>query len=328
MDQSKSRVVFDGAVAGLLGALVIAAWFLFFDAARGEPMATPSLLASAIIRELQLSPTGQNQWVLVGWYTVFHFVVLALIGVAVALMLDAAKGDVMLFGSVLIFVAAFQIFFITFVMLLGPGATAALPWWKIIIGNLMATATVLLYFLWRRPALARNLLGPWLAVAWEGVCAGVLGAAVLALWFLAYDAAAGHLLRTPAMLGAAVFGVGGGEAPALFVPLVLGYTALHFFAFIVFGLVAAVLLDACEREPLFTLGVIFVFACFEVFFVGALSVFDQAALRELGWWKILAGNLLALTAIVAYFTRRHPSLKPRLVERWAHLQTGGARQRS
>ena len=39
----------------------------------------------------------------------------------------------------------------------------------------------------------------------EGVIAGLIGAAIVAVWFLIYDAARGRPLRTPALLGAATF---------------------------------------------------------------------------------------------------------------------------
>ena len=39
----------------------------------------------------------------------------------------------------------------------------------------------------------------------EGIIAGLIGAAVVAVWFLIYDAARGRPLRTPALLGAATF---------------------------------------------------------------------------------------------------------------------------
>src|SRR5258708_6897434 len=34
----RARMVFDGAVAGIIGAFVIALWYLIFDAARGQPV--------------------------------------------------------------------------------------------------------------------------------------------------------------------------------------------------------------------------------------------------------------------------------------------------
>jgi len=190
-----------------------------------------------------------------------------------------------------------------------------------LIGDLMATAAMLAFFLERHPTLARQLEGPWMGVADEGAIAGVIGAIVVAVWFLIYDAAAGHMFLTPALLGAAIFqGVFDPGQVAVTLPLVLGYTALHFFAFILFGIATAILLRAADAEPAFAVGALFLLAIFEVFFVGALAAFDRAALDALGFWKILAGNVVAIAAMLVYFSRRHRGWIPRLLERWESLQ--------
>ena len=103
-------------------------------------------------------------------------------------------------------------------------------------------------------------------------------------------------------------------------PLVFAYTALHFFAFIMFGIATAVLLLAADYEPVFALAAIFLLAIFEIFFVGALAVFDQAALTALGFWKILGGNVLAMAAMLGYFETRHRGWWSRFRERWEVLQ--------
>jgi O-antigen/teichoic acid export membrane protein len=59
---------------------------------------------------------------------------------------------------------------------------------------------------------------------------------------------------------------------------------------------------------------------FEVFFVGALAAFDQAALQALGFWKILIGNVIAIIAMLGYFSTRHRGWVPRLRERWEVMQ--------
>jgi hypothetical protein len=105
--------------------------------------------------------------------------------------------------------------------------------------------------------------------------------------------------------------------------LVLGYTVLHFFAFVGFGLMIAVLLAASEWEPFLALGVFLLFAVFEVFFVGFVTLLDQSVVSVLGWWKIVAGNILALLAMTAYFLRGHRGLRLKLVERWATLDMEG-----
>ena len=122
-------------------------------------------------------------------------------------------------------------------------------------------------------------------------------------------------------MGAAIFqGIFDPPQVQVTLPLVLGYTALHFFIFVMFGIATAVLLLAADYEPVFALAAIFLLAIFEIFFVGALAVFDQAALTALGFWKILAGNVLAMAAMLGYFETRHRGWWSRFRDRWEVLQ--------
>src|SRR4029434_6033898 len=71
----------------------------------------------------------------------------------------------------------------------------------------------------------------------EGIIVGLVGAAVAMVLVLIVYLAAGAPLRTPAMLGAALFhgARSTGEAP-ITTPLVLGYTLVHLGGFVLFGL--------------------------------------------------------------------------------------------
>ncbi len=316
---ARIRLLIDGAVAGAIGAVVIALWYLIFDAARGLPLNSLQALAGTLFEGFARGRLEPGTLIL--GHVVFYFCIFALIGIVAAVLLEAGEVDAELFPTMLVFVVAFEVFAIMIMMLLGPSGAVSLPWWKFIIGDLMATAAILAFFLERHPTLARQLEGPWLGVADEGALAGVIGAIVVAAWFLIYDAAAGHMFLTPALLGAAIFqGVFDPAQVQVTLPVVLGYTALHFFAFILFGIATAVLLRAADAEPAFAVGALFLLAIFEVFFVSALAAFDRAALDALGFWKILAGNVVAIAAMLVYFGRRHRGWMPRLMERWESLQ--------
>ena len=314
-------MIVDGAVAGIVGALVIAIWYLIFDAARGRPLGSLDALAATLFQDFgQGAPQSAFGMMLLG-HLVFFLCIFALIGIVAAVILEIAEENAALFPTMLVFVCAFEIFSVMIMMLLGPSGAVSLPWWKFIIGDLMATSAMLAFFLERHPTLARMLEGQWMGVASEGALAGIVGAVVVAMWFFIYDAAAGRTFLTPAVLGAAIFQGNFNPAQvAITPPLVLGYTALHFFAFILFGIAAAILLRAAEFEPVFAVGAIFLLAVFEIFFVGALAAFDQAALQTLGFWKILVGNVLAMTAMLGYFSTRHRGWVPRLRERWEVMQ--------
>ncbi len=323
-EHSRTRIIIDGAVAGIIGGLVVALWFLIFDSTRGHPFETPALLAATILHGVRTPALHRGLLQLAAEYSAIHFGAFVMVGIAAGLLLEAAESEPALLFSLLIFFGAFEVFFIAVVLFFGPQVMAALTWWGIIVGNLLATAAMLAYFFARHPALARNLFGVWLRVAREGVAAGLVGAIVVALWFLGYDLASGAMFRTPALLGAIIFRSSAATtAVSVTLPLVIGYTVLHFFAFIGFGMAIAILLAACEWEPFLALGVFLLLAVFEVFFVGFVALLDQSALEVLGWWKIVAGNILALLAMTAYFLRGHRGLRLRLVERWATLDGEG-----
>jgi hypothetical protein len=318
----------DGVMAGLAGGLIIALWFFIFDAVRGAPLQTPALLASALLH-LSHAPAAMTRpaWTLVAEYTAAHFAVFAILGAVGALLIDGSEQHPELFGTLLIFTIGFEVFFIAVLMLAGPAAAAAMPWWKVIIGNLMATAAMIAVFFWRQPALGRNLMGPWTEVVREGIVAGVIGAVIVALWFLAYDAAIGQPFRTPALLGAIVFN--GMYQPADFavtLGLVLGYTALHFFAFIMFGIASSILMAASEYEPVLAFGELILFVWFELCFAAFVTFLDGQALEEIGWWQIIVGNVAALAAIIAFYEHRHPRITQRIIDRWAGLRDEAAGQ--
>jgi hypothetical protein len=324
MEHSRARIVIDGAVAGIIGAVVVALWFLIFDTIRGHPFETPALLAATILHGTHTAQVHRAIGLLTLEYSLIHFAAFIAFGIAGGLLLETCETESSLLFSLAIFFAAFEVFFIAVVLFLGPNVMAELTWWGIIVGNLLATAAMLSYFFWRHPALAWNLLGAWIGVAREGVTAGLVGAIVVALWFMGYDLASGNSFHTPAILGAMVFqNANVTDGIKATVPLVLGYTILHFFAFVTFGVALAILLAASEWEPFMALGAMLLLAVFEVFFVGFVSLVDQSALEVLGWWKIVAGNILALIAMTTYFIRSHRGLGVKLVERWAMLDSEG-----
>ncbi|MGA2411249.1 MAG: hypothetical protein ABSG46_12775 [Candidatus Binataceae bacterium] len=324
MRVTKTRVVTDGAVAGLIGGLVIALWFFVFDAAQGRPLETPAILAAALLHGVRQPVLTGAAWTLVAEYSVVHFLAFAIIGIIGALLLDAAEDHPELFATLLIFTVAFEVFFIALIVMLGPAAQAAVSIWKGMAGNLMATAAMLAYFFWREPALAKNILGPWTAVVREGVVAGLIGAAIVAAWFLIYDVAIGQPFRTPAMLGSVIFSeLSQPQGPGAAAALVLGYTALHFFAFIAFGIATSITMAASEYEPLLALGTLILFVWFELCFVAFVTFLNQSAVQAIGWWNIIGGNVLALAGIIAYYEIRHPRVLPRIRERWQALEHGG-----
>jgi hypothetical protein len=142
----------------------------------------------------------------------------------------------------------------------------------------------------------------------EGITVGLIGAAIVMLWFFIVDLAAGVPLRTPALLGAAFFdGARYADTVTPTARLVLGYTALHLAGFVALGLGVAGLFALAEREKR-VLALIFIFGC-------CLTVVFLAMVYLLSLWLgqavtpaiFLAGHALGAAAMVgtlAYFHGR------------------------
>ncbi len=317
----RARMLRSGLVAGLLGAVTVSAWFFVVDMLRGRPFETPALLAAVLLHGVSGNDVPSIGWSLVVQYTALHLASFLAFGVVAAALIVAAEREHGLVIALGIFFAAFEVFLVALVVLHGPALLAAVSWWSILAGNLLATGVMLAYFFLRHRALGYALLGPWTAVVREGVVGGVIGAAVVALWFIVYDTATGRPLYTPALLGALLLqGLHDPSTLHVGAPLVLAYSVLHGTAFVLFGVLAAVLLAQTEREPMLLLGLFVLFTVFEVFFFALVMVVDAEVVQSLGWWTILVGNVLATIAMLGYFLSHHPDLMRRLSERWAEEQ--------
>jgi hypothetical protein len=80
----------QGALAGVFGASLLAAWFLYLDALRGKPFFTPTLLATALLRgEGAHAPQTlvSSVWLTL-LFTVVHGLVFVAVGIGAAYFLE------------------------------------------------------------------------------------------------------------------------------------------------------------------------------------------------------------------------------------------------
>jgi hypothetical protein len=310
MPDGQRSVLREGIVAGLIGAAVVAVWYFVFDFARGQALLTPTLLG-AFVFEGALSPAGIDPALgPIVKYTILHGVAFMAFGVIAATMIAVAERERSLFVAFVILFASFEVFFIAVLGAFGQSILGALVWWSVLIGNLLASIAMLGYLFREHRALPASLIGSWAGVVREGIIAGVLGAAAVAVWFLVLDFVRGEPLRTPILLGTAVF-----KTPDA-MEAVIGYTVLHGLMFIVFGLVASFMVAAAEHQPMFVFALVILFTAFEVFFFGATVIAASWVLDELSGWAIFVGNVIAAVAMLAFFYRRHRTLAHRLNEAW------------
>ena len=175
---------------------------------------------------------------------------------------------------------------------------------------------LLLVVAWRRNATSVRARGAAFAAAphrtlYDGILAGLVGAAVIALWFLIIDTIDGRPLFTPATLGRGMLGVLAPGRDDLSVgTLVSAYTVFHVAAFIVVGLLAAFVADVAEREPSILFGFLLLFAVVEVGIYVLVAILDVASpLGAHAWLPIMVGNLIAVLTMGMVFWRRRPALR-------------------
>jgi len=147
----------------------------------------------------------------------------------------------------------------------------------------------------------------------QGFVAGLVGAAIVALWFLIVDTFNGRPFYTPTVLGTALFrhgaGLGAPETLPISFEMVWMFTWVHALVFAAIGGVASRLLALAERNPSVGFGILLLFVFFEFFFTVAAMVFAAPVLHALTWPAVLVANLLAAAAMGGYFHLVHPRLR-------------------
>jgi hypothetical protein len=312
--KAPSTLIGRGIIAGVVGATVIAAWFLIGDIQQGQPFRTPAFLASMIgFGDVQATALS------VLLYTIVHYAVLIGIGIAAAWAAEQMpSAPVLLLGIVLGFLL-FDLVFWGSVIVTGIDVAAELGWRRVLIGNILAGLSIfgaLLAMGAVEPVRWGRVLAEHYTIR-EGLLAGLVGATAVALWFLLIDAVAGRLLFTPAALGSAVFlGSRGVEAVEITTTTVLGYTALHYAAFLLVGLVAAGIVAAAEEQSeAVLLGGVLLFVTFEALSIGMLTIIAAWLVDALAWWNIAVANLIAAVSMAGFLLLRHPHLLRALRER-------------
>jgi len=149
LDTSEFRK--QGIIAGLFGALLLAAWFLYLDTVRGNPLFTPTLLGTALTSGNVPAPENLRGSIPTTlFFTVVHAAVFALIGLGAAQFLiwfarvrSRALIVLLMWGALCIAFFAFALN----VAVVGPNQIALRD---MFLGNLLAAFGIAAY-------LARNL---------------------------------------------------------------------------------------------------------------------------------------------------------------------------
>src|SRR6266478_5119880 len=127
-------------------ALIVAVWFLIYDAARGAPFRTPTLLGSAALQGVQNPQAVPVSTGLVVQYTVLHGVVFALVGILIAFLIVSAQRQPARLLMLVIALLCFEVFFLAVVVWLAHPVLNDVAWWAILLGNVLAAGGMLAYF--------------------------------------------------------------------------------------------------------------------------------------------------------------------------------------
>jgi hypothetical protein len=142
-------------MAGVLGALAVAALFLIRDLTLGIPFLTPSVLGQIILQGSTAPVTDRALFGPALAYTGLHFAVFILFGMLLAGFARAATTQPSLrFALVMIFIF-FEFFFTGLSFMFFEATQALFPLALVLFANLLAGAVMAVY-LWRHhPALRR-----------------------------------------------------------------------------------------------------------------------------------------------------------------------------
>lgn len=156
MDAERHSTIGEGIVTGVVGAIIVAIWYFIVDTAGGQPLHTPNVLGKIFLRGDLAPATGRIVPQAVLGYTVIHFILFALVGVSLTLLVHLAVRNTSLrMGVWLGFLIAFGLFAGETYMLATASGERFSPW-SVISGSILGVLGMAGY-LWRRhPGLRRS----------------------------------------------------------------------------------------------------------------------------------------------------------------------------
>ena len=313
MSRPTQGLIVRGATGGVLAGLVVALWFLVADGLAGQPFRTPTLLWNIFQHE-----PGPVSFRAVAAYSVLHFGVFALLGVAMAWLSARLPAPPRLLLGVAFGLVLQEAVFYAGLALSGAQGLGVVPWAHVFGANILS-GIVLMAFLHRaerdeRPfGLAALRSHPTLA---RGVVTGLCGAVAVAVWFLVLDVLLRRPLYTPAALGSAfLLGTSQGGDVSVNLGVIAAYSVAHTAAFIAAGIILVAVAELVERTPQFVLLAMMFCILLEALVVASLALGAEWVLGTLGLWSVVAGNVLAVSAMGWYIWRTHPVLRRNLFQK-------------
>ena len=165
---AQNRTFRDGLVVGLIAYASVAMFYSVFDllAARGA-LYTVDLLGRAMFEGLRdpsiLMFSLERDATAILLYNAFHLVISLGIGLLVTILIDHAERHPSQALLVLVMIVAGGVLTVFAVAYLTEPMRPVLPWWSIVVANVLAATLAGLYVIRRRPGLWHRLGPPRLS---------------------------------------------------------------------------------------------------------------------------------------------------------------------
>ncbi len=149
---NRSGLPAAGLIAGSLGAVTLAIWFLMIDMVQGRPLFTPTMLGTLFFKGgeglagLDRLPITAD--VVLG-FTFLHWMVFVLLGGIAAWLLESAERNPSVGFGILLLFMLFEFGFVALVTLFAKPILQELTWPTVLVGNLLAAGAMGGY-LWRQ----------------------------------------------------------------------------------------------------------------------------------------------------------------------------------
>lgn len=160
--ESAADTLLDGLFTGMIGAITVAIWFLILDVAAGRPLYTPALLGQVLMHgpnapatEVVIAPIP------IAAYTAFHFVAFLIAGVAFAYLMNVFERFPIMFFVLLVAFLCLQIGVFAVDVILGSRMIGRLQPWAVIVANVLAAGTMVLYQWRRHPSVLGKIETLW-----------------------------------------------------------------------------------------------------------------------------------------------------------------------
>lgn len=157
MNYQQHSTLREGLLTGLIGALIVTAWYFIVDLGRGEVLYTPNVLGKVFVQGDTVLSVRTISSAAVAQYELLHFVVFCVFGLGLTALTHLAVRNPSLRMAVWMGLVIGFMFFLGFFYMLHWLTDQAFPWWISLIASVLGVGSMGL-FLWRRhPALRASL---------------------------------------------------------------------------------------------------------------------------------------------------------------------------